>query len=160
VNVYTVPEERMLHQYETAKFIVDRGVSHEIVRHRPASYAQESTRYCNYTDGKFGNELTFIEPCFFATDSGNYRAWHTAMVLTEAAYVKLIAAGAKPQEARSVLPNSLKTELWMTANAKEWYHFFSLRCAPAAHPQMQQVAKQLQAQMLPILPREEVDCDE
>lgn len=133
-------ESVLEHVSFTLRFICDRGVSHEIVRHRLASYSQESTRYCNYSDGKFGREITVIEPCFFEKDSSSYRLWKTACSAAEGAYQLLIADGATPQEARSVLPNSLKTEVVMTANLREWRHFFRLRCSKAAHPQMREVA--------------------
>jgi len=112
----------------TVKFICDRGVSHEIVRHRLAAYCQESTRYCNYSKGQFGGEITVIEPCYLGA---------------EAAYFDLLNIGLTAQEARAVLPNSLKTEVCMTADIREWRHFFKLRCSPAAHPQMREVATQL-----------------
>lgn len=130
------------HASFTARFICDRGVSHEIVRHRLASYCQESTRYCNYNKEKFGNELTFIKPCFWNEPGDfNKRAeWTEAMRLAEQSYMALMSIGATPQEARSVLPNSVKTEVVMTANIREWQHFFTLRCSPAAHPQMREVA--------------------
>lgn len=124
----------------TVKFIVDRGVSHEIVRHRVASYCQESTRYCNYSKDKFGNEITVIKPCFWNEGTIPFEYWETAMRMSEAKYFDLLAQGATPQEARAVLPNSLKTEVVMTANIREWRHFFKLRTASAAHPQMREVA--------------------
>mgnify|MGYP002528520719 CR=1 FL=1 len=124
----------------TVKFICDRGVSHEIVRHRMASYCQESTRYCNYGKGKFGEEITVIEPCFWPEGSDLYWAWKNACLISEQCYFSLLKSGATPQEARSVLPNSLKTEVVMTANIREWRHFLKLRCSPAAHPQMREVA--------------------
>ena len=125
----------------TVKFICDRGVSHEIVRHRLASYSQESTRYCNYSGDQFGNEITVIKPCFFEKKSVKYKVWYLGCMDAETAYFNLLSSGATPQEARSVLPNSLKTEVVMTANIREWRHFFRLRCSKAAHPQMQEVAK-------------------
>lgn len=133
------------HQSITVKFIVDRGVSHEIVRHRIAAYCQESTRYCNYSGDKFGNEITVILPCFFDTGMGTasnslvYEEWKIACERAERSYFKLLDMGATPQEARSVLPNSLKTEVVATYNLREWRHFFKLRCASAAHPQMREV---------------------
>lgn len=138
--------ESVLEHYSiTVRFICDRGVSHEIVRHRIASYSQESTRYCNYGND---NEITVIEPCFFNEGSKHfsdgeytrYGAWYQAMEFAEKYYLTLIKAGCTPQEARSVLPNSLKTEVIMTANLREWRHFCKLRTAPAAHPQMREVA--------------------
>lgn len=126
----------------TVKFVVDRGVSHEIVRHRIASYSQESTRYCNYGTG----EVTFIEPPFWEKGSMEYLLWTDVLMTAAATYKQMITFGAKPQEARSVLPNSLKTELIMTANLREWRHFFKLRTAPAAHPQMREVTIPLLAE--------------
>lgn len=118
----------------------NRGVTHEIVRHRIASYSQESTRYCNYSKDKFGNELTFIRPCFWADDSVEYAVWKQAMEEIEKTYVKLISLGAKPEEARSILPNSLKTEIVCTMNLREWRHFFRLRTAERAHPQIREIS--------------------
>lgn len=122
----------------TVKFICDRGVSHEIVRHRMASYCQESTRYCNYGKDKFGEEITVIKPCFWdentLCEKVKMDCWRIAMRDAEDAYFALLDEGCSPQEARSVLPNSLKTEVVMTANIREWRHFLKLRCSPAAHP--------------------------
>ncbi|MDY6152795.1 MAG: FAD-dependent thymidylate synthase [Terrisporobacter sp.] len=128
------------HESISVRIICDRGVTHEIVRHRIASYSQESTRYCNYSNDKFGNELTFIKPCFFDEGSEGYEIWKKSMQNIENEYMKLIEVDATPQEARSILPNSIKTELVMTMNLREWRHFFLLRCDKAAHPQMRQVA--------------------
>ncbi|MCI8948405.1 FAD-dependent thymidylate synthase [Candidatus Ventrimonas sp. KK005] len=124
----------------TFRIICDRGVTHELVRHRIASYSQESTRYCNYSKDKFGNELTFIRPCFWDDDCVQYKLWEQAMRQVEESYFALIKEGALPQEARSVLPNSLKTEILVTMNLREWRHFLKLRTSKAAHPQMRQVA--------------------
>lgn len=123
----------------SVRFIVDRGVSHEIVRHRLASYCQESTRYCNYVNDKFGSEITVIKPYYLEEGSVAFEEWKTACRRAEEAYTWLIQARYTPQEARAVLPNSLKTELIMTANLREWRHFFRLRTAAAAHPQMREV---------------------
>ena len=132
--------EAMLEHYSfSIKFICDRGVSHELVRHRMASFAQESTRYCNYSKDKFGNELTFIKPCFWEKRSVEITAWICAMTLAEISYFNLLEAGATPEQARSVLPNSIKTEIVMTANLREWRHFLKLRTAQAAHPQMREL---------------------
>lgn len=131
----------------TVKFICDRGVTHEIVRHRIASYSQESTRYCNYVKEKFGSQITCIDLATGfhydlnnETDRQKYDVWQKAMENAERSYFRLIELGATPQEARSVLPNSLKTELVATMNLREWRHFFRLRTAPAAHPQMREIA--------------------
>ncbi|MFZ3132680.1 MAG: FAD-dependent thymidylate synthase [Desulfosporosinus sp.] len=137
------------HEKISVKFVVDRGVSHEIVRHRLASYSQESTRYCNY--GHEG-EITVIEPFFWQSNSVEYAIWTSALLDAQAYYLALLKKGASPQEARSVLPNSLKTEIWMTANIREWLHFFSLRAAKPAHPQMRQVAIPLLLKLQELLP--------
>lgn len=137
------------HSLLSIKFICDRGVSHELVRHRVMSFAQESTRYCNYSKGQFGGEITVIEPFFFDTGVGNasnslvYEEWKRSCERAERAYMKLLEYGATPQQARTVLPNSLKTEIVMTGNYREWRHFFELRACDKtgpAHPQMKQIA--------------------
>ena len=128
------------HESVSVRVVCDRGVSHEIVRHRIASYSQESTRYCNYSQDKFGNELTFIRPVFWEEGTEEYDLWKDAMKKSEDVYLKMISFGAKPQEARSVLPNSLKTEIVISMNMREWRHFFKLRTSKRAHPQMKQVA--------------------
>ena len=140
------------HEKVTARIICDRGVTHEIVRHRIASYSQESTRYCNYGNDKFGNELTFIKPCFWKEDDPKYMTWKYAMKNAEQAYMDLIRLGATPQEARSVLPNSLKTEIVVTMNLREWRHFFKLRTYPAAHPQIREVAIPMLERFKEIIP--------
>lgn len=132
--------QRLVHEDVSVMFVCDRGISHEIVRHRDASYCQESTRYCNYTKEKFGNEITVIQPCFFEKDSREYFIWERNMECCEKAYFDLLDCGCSPQQARCVLPNSLKTEIIMTANIREWRHFLELRCSKAAHPQMIEVA--------------------
>lgn len=155
----TTPTE--FHQRRTTiKFICDRGVSHEFVRHRVFSFAQESTRYCNYCKDKFGNELTFIIPCWTNISEADYRNIFNPkepdITLTpneyffinnlkesEKYYMELINNGWTPQQARSILPNSLKTELVMTGFNDDWLHFFELRCAPNAHPQAKELADML-----------------
>lgn len=125
----------------TFRVVCDRGVSHEIVRHRIASYSQESTRYCNYHSDKFSNELTVIDPIFWEKNSKQYKVWLESIKNCEENYNKLIELGASPQEARSILPNSLKTEIFMTMNLREWRHFLKLRNSRFAHPQMVEVAR-------------------
>ena len=132
-------ESVLEHESITVRFICDRGVSHEIVRHRLASYSQESTRYCNYSGDRFGYEITFIKPYFLNEVSVAYRLWKQAMFVAEKKYFGLLSWGCTPQEARSVLPNSVKTEIVMTANLREWRHFLKLRTAKAAHPQMREL---------------------
>ncbi len=132
-------ESVLEHEKITVTIVCDRGISHEIVRHRIASYSQESTRYCNYHNDKFGNELTFIKPCFWQEDSPQYVIWLDMMKNVEHKYNELIKMGAQPQEARSILPNSLKTEIVVTMNIREWRHFFKLRTSPISHPQMREI---------------------
>lgn len=139
VSVLT-PHEQYLHGWKSIRFTCDRGVSHEIVRHRDASFAQESTRYCNYIKDKFGQEITVIRPCLWKVDSKQMKIWEKACDFAESAYFDLLISGATAQEARTVLPNSLKTEIIMTARNYEWDHFFELRCDKAAHPQMRELA--------------------
>lgn len=136
----------------TVNFTCDRGVSHELVRHRIASFSQSSTRYCNYAKDKFNNELTFVQPSFWKTDTLKYSMWLTAMKLAETQYMALIEQGAKPQEARSVLPNSLMTEVYTTANLREWRHIFNLRCSKAAHPQIAELMLPLLAAVNELIP--------
>lgn len=155
--------EAMLEHFSfSIKFIVDRGVSHEIVRHRVASYAQESTRYCNY--GNNGGEITVIEPCYLKLDgkelptehwAERYGAWKEACRQAEHSYLRMLEDGATPQEARAVLPTSLKTEVVMTANLREWRHFFKLRAVGTTgkpHPQMAEVAIPLLKELQELIP--------
>ena len=143
------------HMSITVKFIIDRGVSHELVRHRLCAFSQESTRYCNY--GGDGKELTFIEPCFWPYNAPDNRlrlVWERAMAEAEGNYLELLRLGAKPEEARSVLPNSLKTEIVTTANLRQWRTMFRLRCSSRAHVQMRQVMQPLLRELrvrIPIL---------
>ena len=128
----------------TVKFICNRQVSHEFVRHRVFSFAQESTRYCNYTKGKFGGELTFIEPCWVYNKSIVYTDFVNTIKLIEDSYFNFIKeCGWKPQQAATILPNALKTELVMTGFVKDWQHFFNLRAlgkTGAPHPQAKELA--------------------
>jgi thymidylate synthase (FAD) len=153
-------EAMIEHVSISVRIVCDRGVSHELVRHRIASYAQESTRYCNYTKDKFGNELTFIEPCFWndeniSDDPGKRRrkmTWENAMQIAEKYYFELIGDGATPEEARSVLPNSIKTEIVATMNLREWRHFLKLRTDKAAHPQMRETANMILEKFKSLIP--------
>jgi len=134
-------ESTLEHGSITVHFVTDRGVTHELVRHRIASYTQESTRYCNYGKGKFGSEITVIEPFFFGCPDTSrvYAIWEASCLEAEKNYLELLAYGAKAQEARSVLPNSLKTEIVVTANPREWRHILTLRTSKEAHPQIRQI---------------------
>lgn len=138
------------HETVSVRVICDRGVTHEIVRHRVASYSQESTRYCNYSKDKFGNQISVIDIATgfsydmdSPSDRRKFEIWHDAMEASEKYYFQMLEAGASPQEARAVLPNSLKTELVMTMNLREWRHFFRLRADGGAHPQMREIAGML-----------------
>lgn len=143
-NIVKRGHEAVIEHYNiTVKFICDRGVTHEIVRHRLASYCQESTRYCNYANDKFNGEITVIKPMFLEVGTDGWELWHDVCAMAEKFYFDLLDFGCSPQEARAVLPNSLKTELVMTANIREFRHFFNLRCSKAAHPQMREVANML-----------------
>lgn len=124
------------HVSASVRLVTSRGVTHELVRHRLASYSQESTRYCDYGD----KNVVFIEPAQWDSWTATQkRLWHDAMSDAESAYHDLRAAGLPPQEARGVLPIDLKTEIVVTANLREWMHIFDLRCASAAHPQIREL---------------------
>lgn len=126
------------HASASFRIITDRGITHEIVGHRLASYAQESTRYCNYGKDKFGKECTFIEPPNL--DTMSKALWEQLCGNAEFNYLELLERGISPQIARSVLPNCLKTEIVMTTNLREWRHFIKLRASKAAHPQIRPIA--------------------
>lgn len=132
------------HASVSVRIVCDRGITHEIVRHRLSSFSQESTRYANYSKKKFGKEITVIRPFFWREEEERYKIWKAAMEEAEKAYLKLIEMGASAQEARSVLPNSMKTEIVVTANLRQWRNTFNLRCSKASHPQIRQI-------MLPML---------
>ena len=132
------------HSGATVRIVCDRGILAEITRHRLASFSVESSRYCNYNKDKFNNEITVIKPCFWKTNSLAFQIWKETMMILEARYFALLEQGANPQEARSVLPNSLKTEIVMTCNFREWRTIFQQRCSPKAHPQIRQI-------MIPLL---------
>jgi len=137
------------HASASFRIITDRGITHEIVRHRLASYAQESTRYCNYSKNGFG-ECSFIEPP--GLDIVQKTCWKGECVLAEVSYLTLLNAGCLPQIARSVLPTCLKTEIVMTANLREWRHFITLRIAKAAHPQIRPIARKILVNLLELAP--------
>jgi len=124
------------HCVASAKYVCDRGMTHELVRHRLASFAQESTRYCNYSKDKFDNAVGVIMPPFTTTDGRAETEWREAMMDAERHYLNMLEFGEPPQIARSVLPISLKTEIWITCNLREWMHVFNMRCAKTAHPQI------------------------
>lgn len=133
------------HSDASIRIITNRGVTHELVRHRLAAYSQESTRYCNYSKAKFGKELTFIKPVWWVGDNNQAEIiFEQGLYGDEADYFGLLNHGWSPQQAREKLPNALKTEIVMSANFREWNHVFNLRCSKGAHPQMR-------ALMLPIL---------
>lgn len=129
------------HACASFKIVTDRGISHEIVRHRLASYAQESTRYCDYSGGKFNSECSFIEPP--GLDAPAQRRWVSLCREAEYTYMSLLAEKVSAQIARAVLPNCLKTEIVMTCNFREWRHFIQLRASKAAHPQIRPIAREI-----------------
>jgi thymidylate synthase (FAD) len=126
------------HRYIGVKFVVNRAVTHEIVRHRPCSFLQESQRYCRYSQDKFDNQVTFIKPMFYEEGTEEYRLWLQAMAETEKIYLKLLETST-PQAARTVLPNSCKTEIIVYCNLEEWRHIFKLRTSNAAEPSMREI---------------------
>lgn len=136
----------------TVKFTTDRGISHEIVRHRLASYAQESTRYCNYSQDKFDNEITVVKPADIEESTSAYVAWIFGVECAEERYFEMLECGCKPQTARAVLPTCTKTELVMTANLRELRHFIKLRGSAAAHPDIRILARDLLAQLQARIP--------
>lgn len=149
-------EAMLEHSSLSVLFTVDRGVTHELVRHRIMSFAQESTRYCNYSGDKFGNEITVVKPCWLDGEASlEYCIWAVAMRDAERAYFDLIHAGWKPQQARSVLPTSTKADITLTGNYREWRHFFKLRACGvtgAPHPQMLEVTIPLLREISGLIP--------
>lgn len=147
------PEEQYIHWTETAHFICDRSISHELVRHRALSPTQESQRYCNYSKGKFGGEVTFIQPEYFPNAEGELglmlestEIWLNTLMANEKMYLYLLQIGMQPQQARKVLNNSTKTEVALTGTIGEWIHFFNLRCADDADSEMRRIAKPLRTE--------------
>ena len=166
-------ESVLEHEKLSILFVCDRGVSHELVRHRIASFSQESTRYCNYSKDKFDNQLTFIIPGWLPLGENSFSSnaeiekfliegtmgnaillnpWVYAMMYAEKTYNRMIAEGWQPQEARSILPNSLKTEIVVTANIREWRTIFKQRTSKAAHPQMRELMCPLLDELKTIIP--------
>ncbi len=136
--------EAMIEHYSlTAKLTCDIGVYKDLTRHRLASFAIESTRYCNYSKGKFGNELSVIKPCHIKENTSEYDLWLKTMQTIEQNYNQMAALGCRPDQLRMLLPHSTKADVIMTANLREWRHIFKLRCAPAAHPTVQEVMDML-----------------
>lgn len=141
--------ESVLEHYSfSVRFITNRAIANEIVRHRIASFSQESTRYCNYSSDKFDNEITVIEPTYSLGNAD----WFLLCDYAETKYFQLLKQGVSPQLARGVLPLDLKTELIMTANVREWRHFLKLRTAPDAHPQMRELIIPLLNQLKQYIP--------
>ena len=160
-------ESVLEHEKLTIRFVCDRGVSHEIVRHRLASFSQESTRYCNYSKDKFDGQLTFIIPNWIDDiEEGEYVAhstyhhaqedankqWYDVCMNAEFVYQDLISKGWQAQQARSILPNSLKTEIVVTANLREWRTIFKQRTSNAAHPQMREIMNPLLSELKELIP--------
>lgn len=137
-------ESTLEHHSITVRFICNRGFTHEMVRHRLCSFSQESTRYCNYSKGKFGGELTVVEPPTWERWNDNQKEiWLGSMATAETYYIEGINAGMKAQEARGMLPIDIKTEIVVTANLRQWRHVLNLRTQNAAHPSMQQLMRPL-----------------
>lgn len=141
-------DEQFIHWTETVHFICSRAISHELVRHRTLSPTQESQRYCNYSKGKFGGEITFIEPLWTERDLGLFGSWYKSMANAEYDYLFGLENGLQAQESREHLPNSTKTELVMTGTIGDWIHFFGLREAPDAHPEMRRLAIPLKSEFI------------
>ena len=144
----------------SVKFIMDRAIANELVRHRLASFSQESTRYCCYAKDKFGNEISVIKPVMLDENSPAYQTWYRGMEQIEQAYLKMLDEGQTPETARSVLPCCLKTEIVVSANLREWKHIFSMRCSEAAHPDIRFLMRDLKAEFqkhIPIIFDDEVN---
>lgn len=137
---------KLRHRFVGVKIVTNRAVTHELVRHRPCSFLQESQRYCRYSQDKFENQVSFIKPMFFDEQSEEYEVWKESMLLTEKNYLKLLETST-PQAARTVLPNSCKTEIIVYCNLTEWKHIFNLRSSKAAEPSMREIIIPLQAEM-------------
>jgi len=151
-EVEKLPADQLAkHRYIAVKFITNRAVTHELVRHRPCSFLQESQRYCRYDKNQFGNEVTFIKPMFFEEGSDEYQIWEKAMRDTESLYFDLLKT-ASPQAARTVLPNSCKTEIVVYASLLQWFHIFKLRTSTAAEPSMRELMVPLLAEFKRMFP--------
>jgi thymidylate synthase (FAD) len=137
--VKTGHESVIEHEVATVKFVCDRGIMLELTRHRLNSFSVESTRYCNFSKDKFDNEITVIRPFFYEEGTSEFEVWKGVMLYCEQEYLWLIGNGSSPQKARSVLPNSLKTEVVMTCNLRQWRTVFNQRCSLKAHPQMREL---------------------
>jgi len=145
-------EEYKKHRHVAVRFICNRAVTHEIVRHRPVSYLQESQRYCRYDKAQFGNEVTFIKPMFFEEGTTKYQLWFESCKESEQAYLDLLSQKASPQASRTVLPNSCKTEIIMYCNLTQWQHFFNLRIAGGAEPSMRELTIPLHGRFIEAFP--------
>lgn len=141
-----------LHNYFTTHSVLDVGAYKDVTRHRPASFSIESTRYCNYSKGKFGSELTMIAPCNIEKNSEMYNEWLNCMTMIEKTYMKMAELGAKSDQLRMILPHSTKADMIMSANVAAWRHIFSLRCHQAAHPSLRLVMKQLLSKLYALKP--------
>lgn len=151
-------EAMLEHSFLSVKFTVDRGVTHELVRHRLCSFAQESTRYCNYSGEKFEKSVKFVIPYFFSDNLEAMNVWTYACAKAEEAYFELLERGATLQEARTVLPNSTAAEIVMSGNYREWRHILKLRTAKDAHPQMREVMRPLGVELKRRIPVIFDDC--
>lgn len=156
--------EAMIEHFNlTVKFICDLGAYKDLTRHRHASFAIESTRYCNYFKGKFGSELSIIKPCNILENTPEYKLWYNTMQTIENNYNAMAELGCKPDQLRMLLPHSIKADVILTANLREWRHIFKLRCAPAAHPSVQQIMRMLFRELkskIPVIFDDLIDYDE
>lgn len=141
-----------LHNYITTHSICDIGAYKDVTRHRLASFSIESTRYCNYSKGKFGSELTMIEPCNIEKGTELYDEWFKTMEMIEKSYMRMAELGAKGDQLRMILPHSCKADMIMTANVREWKHIFALRCHTAAHPSVRLVMKKALSNLYKLYP--------
>ena len=154
INMIKSKNHASVLEHASAGFIIttDRGISHEIVRHRLASYSQASTRYCNYSKDKFGSEITVIKPVELSEGTSEYENWRSACQEAEAAYMTLLQAGVKPQIARAVLPTCLATEIAWTANFREWLHICDIRGSVASHPDIRVIIEKIKPMLINIAP--------
>lgn len=145
-------ESPLEHSRLTVLFTINRGVSHELVRHRHCAFSQQSTRYCNYSNGRFGKELTFIKDYSIVDNSKSYELWISGLDYAEYEYFARLRAGDRAEQVRGCLPNDLSTKLLITTNYREWRSIFKLRCDSPAHYQMREVMIPLWSEVCSVLP--------
>jgi len=152
-NLIKMGHEAMIEHFAiSVKFVCDLGFYKDLTRHRIASFAIESTRYCNYSKGKFGNEITYIRPVNILPNTPEYKIWHDCMESIERSYLAMSALNCKPDQMRMLLPHSIKADVNITANLREWRHIFKLRCSKAAHPSIHTLMRELLAEFKKRIP--------